>query len=112
MLERAYSASALNVAIQDGRDAGQSVMHVHAHVIPRKARDFKDVDDVYKELEGEGGDVGGQLERREGEKRRGDGYEAFVPPDTEGREARSEEEMQKEAEWLAKEMERVGEESG
>ena len=42
MLERVYGASALNIAMQDGPDAGQSVPHVHMHLIPRKAMDMDD----------------------------------------------------------------------
>ena len=30
-----YKASSLNIAVQDGEDAGQSVAHVHVHIIPR-----------------------------------------------------------------------------
>ena len=36
-LEKHYSADALNIAIQDGKDAGQSVPHVHVHILPRKS---------------------------------------------------------------------------
>ncbi|KAL5332802.1 HIT-like domain-containing protein [Aspergillus crustosus] len=36
MIERVYGATSLNIAIQDGPEAGQSVPHVHAHIIPRR----------------------------------------------------------------------------
>ena len=36
--------------VQDGFDAGQTVRHVHVHVIPRKSSDFEG-DQIYKELE-------------------------------------------------------------
>lgn len=36
-LEKHYAADALNIAIQDGKDAGQSVPHVHVHILPRKS---------------------------------------------------------------------------
>jgi bis(5'-adenosyl)-triphosphatase len=39
-IERHYSATAMNVAIQDGKDAGQSVPHVHVHILPRKAGEY------------------------------------------------------------------------
>jgi bis(5'-adenosyl)-triphosphatase len=39
------------VAVQDGRAAGQSVPHVHVHILPRSAGDFERNDDVYHELE-------------------------------------------------------------
>jgi bis(5'-adenosyl)-triphosphatase len=47
------SASSLsfNVAVQDGRAAGQSVPHVHVHILPRSSGDFARNDDVYQELE-------------------------------------------------------------
>eukprot|EP01036_Dinobryon_divergens_P005161 gene5161-6841_t len=37
--------------MQDGIAAGQSVPHVHCHILPRKIGDFKRMDDVYEELE-------------------------------------------------------------
>jgi bis(5'-adenosyl)-triphosphatase len=47
------SASSLsfNVAVQDGWAAGQSVPHVHVHILPRSSGDFVRNDDVYQELE-------------------------------------------------------------
>jgi bis(5'-adenosyl)-triphosphatase len=42
---------AFNVAVQDGRAAGQSVPHVHVHILPRTAGDFERNDDVYDALE-------------------------------------------------------------
>jgi bis(5'-adenosyl)-triphosphatase len=47
------SASSLsfNVAVQDGRAAGQSVPHVHVHILPRSSGDFARNDDIYQELE-------------------------------------------------------------
>ena len=42
---------AFNVAVQDGPGAGQSVPHVHVHILPRIAGDFARNDDVYDELE-------------------------------------------------------------
>lgn len=50
-LESHYGCSALNIAMQDGKDSGQSVPHVHVHMLPRKAGDFKRNDDVYEKLE-------------------------------------------------------------
>jgi bis(5'-adenosyl)-triphosphatase len=42
---------AFNVAVQDGRAAGQSVPHVHVHILPRTSGDFERNDDVYDALE-------------------------------------------------------------
>ncbi|XP_069668100.1 bis(5'-adenosyl)-triphosphatase isoform X2 [Haliaeetus albicilla] len=36
---------------QDGPEAGQTVKHVHVHVLPRRAGDFSRNDDVYEELQ-------------------------------------------------------------
>ena len=44
-LEKHYNAGGFNVAVQDGRVAGQSVPHVHVHILPRKAGDFEQTDD-------------------------------------------------------------------
>lgn len=51
VLEKHYNAEALNIAIQDGPAAGQSVEHIHCHLLPRKVGDFKRNDDVYAHLE-------------------------------------------------------------
>ena len=45
------NTTAFNVAVQDGLAAGQSVPHVHVHILPRKGGDFERNDDVYNELE-------------------------------------------------------------
>jgi bis(5'-adenosyl)-triphosphatase len=40
-----------NVAVQDGVAAGQSVPHVHVHILPRKTGDYAVNDHVYEDLE-------------------------------------------------------------
>ena len=45
------STSAFNVAVQDGFDAGQSVPHVHVHVLPRMKGDYENNDEVYNDLD-------------------------------------------------------------
>jgi bis(5'-adenosyl)-triphosphatase len=103
MLERVYKASALNIAIQDGEDAGQSVPHVHVHVLPRRAKDLDDrggPDAVYGLMDGEEGDVGGHLRQRDRRKE----SEALKVDADDQRKPRTEEEMRREAEWLADEM--------
>ncbi|KAJ8609226.1 hypothetical protein MRB53_039262 [Persea americana] len=102
LVERLYSATALNIAIQDGRAAGQSVPHVHAHVIPRKDADLDSCggsDAIYDMLDGEDGD----LAKHQRERQR------FPKPDETDRVARSDDEMAKEAEWLHKEMSKTEE---
>lgn len=102
MLERVYGPSALNIAIQDGADAGQSVPHVHAHIIPRQRADLKErggKDAIYVMLESEEGNIGSQLQERVVAK------EKFPAVDAdENRIPRSEEEMRAEAEFLSQEM--------
>ncbi|KAM6062083.1 bis(5'-adenosyl)-triphosphatase isoform 2-T3 [Chlamydotis macqueenii] len=43
--------SSLRFKGQDGPEAGQTVKHVHVHVLPRRAGDFSRNDDVYEELQ-------------------------------------------------------------
>ncbi|KAF2637485.1 HIT-like protein [Massarina eburnea CBS 473.64] len=107
-IERVYHASALNIAIQDGVDAGQSVPHVHTHIIPRKKEDLPNKDDIYQKLEGEEGDLARQLRESKTGEKNGEGTRGKFPAvdADEERKPRSEEVMQKEAEWLAGEMER------
>lgn len=50
VIESHYHADALNISIQDGPLAGQTVPHVHCHIIPRKLHDLANVDDVYGRL--------------------------------------------------------------
>jgi len=53
-----------NIAIQDGKDAGQTVPHMHCHVIPRTRVNENEVgegDGIYDRLQGEEGNVGGGL---------------------------------------------------
>ncbi|XP_022081530.1 bis(5'-adenosyl)-triphosphatase-like isoform X2 [Acanthaster planci] len=50
-LEVHYEVTAMSVGLQDGADAGQSVKHVHIHIVPRRKGDFKNNDDIYPLLE-------------------------------------------------------------
>jgi len=107
-ISRVYNASALNIAIQDGEDAGQSVPHLHAHVIPRRKADLGEGvpgDKVYDMMDGEEGDLGAHLRERDEDTKTGFRSKLKVDAD-ETRKPRSEEEMKKEAVWLAEEMEK------
>ena len=46
-----FNGTSSTVTIQNGPEAGQSVPHVHVHVMPRQAGDFEVNDDVYREIE-------------------------------------------------------------
>jgi bis(5'-adenosyl)-triphosphatase len=99
MIERVYNASSLNIAIQDGPAAGQSVPHLHAHIIPRSVKDLEHVggsDAIYEMLEDSGAELAMQYRKKS----------KFPKPDEAAREPRSNEDMRKEAEWLSQEMEK------
>lgn len=51
MTEHFYATSSATVTVQDGELAGQTVAHVHCHVMPRRKGDFAQNDDIYVELE-------------------------------------------------------------
>ncbi|XP_072954360.1 bifunctional bis(5'-adenosyl)-triphosphatase/adenylylsulfatase FHIT [Typha angustifolia] len=51
-LEKYHNASSLTLNIQDGPQAGQTVPHVHIHIIPRKEGDFEKNDEIYDALDG------------------------------------------------------------
>jgi bis(5'-adenosyl)-triphosphatase len=96
MIERVYNSSALNIAIQDGAVAGQSVPHVHAHIIPRKPADLPP-DEIYRKIEGPEGNIGRYLSDAER------GSFPTVHPE-EDRTPRSEAEMEEEVQNLAAEL--------
>ena len=102
MIERVFKATALNIAIQDGEDAGQSVKHVHVHIIPRNSGDLDHrggSDAIYDMMDSEEGNVGRELQKRQESK--------FAAPDVgQERKPKSDEEMRKEATWLSQEMEK------
>ncbi|TQE04621.1 hypothetical protein C1H46_009814 [Malus baccata] len=50
-LESYHKASSLTLAIQDGPEAGQTVPHVHIHILPRKGGDFEKNDEIYDALD-------------------------------------------------------------
>ncbi|KAI9654183.1 MAG: hypothetical protein M1829_000965 [Trizodia sp. TS-e1964] len=112
MLERVFGASSLNIGIQDGQWAGQSVPHVHAHIIPRKKDDAGTDDRIYKMLEEWEGELGwGFISRAIGDDARGlQGLkgETLHMPVSEGgdsqRKDRTMQDMQSEAAWLHGEM--------
>ncbi len=51
--ERVFGATASTYVIQDGKDAGQTIPHVHLHIMPRRPGDFQRNDDIYTKVEEE-----------------------------------------------------------
>lgn len=104
--------TAFNIAVQDGRAAGQTVPHVHVHVIPRYAEDGVVGDEVHELLAGEEGNVGGALwDAAAAERPRPSG--GFERVEEGERRVRGMEEMEAEAEVfrnILKEMEKEEEE--
>lgn len=93
-VESHFGATSLTLAIQDGPAAGQTVSHVHVHVLPRRPGDFENNDEVYDAIDKASTEAKAALGNRgEGEKR--------VDLDQERR-PRTQEEMAAEAAELRK----------
>ncbi|KAG6015426.1 hypothetical protein E4U54_003502 [Claviceps lovelessii] len=97
-------SGSFTVAVQDGPEAGQTVPHLHVHVIPRTANDVgANPDALYARMAGEEGNVGGALWDRDHEcgcedARRPAAGGAMAPIEDAARVARTAEDMQREAE--------------
>lgn len=94
-----YGAQGSNIAVQDGPVAGQSVPHVHVHILPRKlagdAFEGRKNDDIYGRLDGDAAgmrhDWDAILARRP----------IVGAVDDAARESRTMAQMEEEAAWLA-----------
>ncbi|XP_025203414.1 deaminated glutathione amidase [Melanaphis sacchari] len=52
-MEQVHNTNSSSIVIQDGQHAGQTIKHVHVHIIPRKSGDFLANDDIYRKLQNE-----------------------------------------------------------
>lgn len=50
-IERIFDADAVTISIQDGEAAGQTVPHLHVHILPRRKGDIQPKDRVYDLLD-------------------------------------------------------------
>lgn len=80
--------------LQDGPVAGQSVPHVHVHVLPRVPNDLAKNDDIYGEIDKDSAslmqDWDKALQNRP----------SFTAVDDDDRKPRTMEQMEQEAKWL------------
>ncbi|QPG75698.1 hypothetical protein FOA43_003057 [Brettanomyces nanus] len=95
-IEKVYKADSLNLSMQDGIGAGQSVPHVHFHIIPRYLKDGYG-DHIYDMLEQNEANLNGFFRKV--------CQERVVAADLERR-PRSMEVMEKEAIWLHEELQK------
>uniref|UniRef100_A0A6I8N982 Bis(5'-adenosyl)-triphosphatase n=1 Tax=Ornithorhynchus anatinus TaxID=9258 RepID=A0A6I8N982_ORNAN len=49
VVEKHFNGTSITFSVQDGPEAGQTVKHVHVHVLPRKVGDFSRNDSIYDE---------------------------------------------------------------
>lgn len=94
-----------NIAVQDGEDAGQSVPHVHCHIIPR-LKSNEEGDQIYDRLASEEGNVGGGFWDRDQRPKPGGHFPKIEDAD---RKPRSAEEMNEEAGLYRVQMKRIDE---
>ncbi len=50
ILENVFPSNGFNLTLQDGESAGQTIEHIHFHIIPRVTNDLPDPGDWYPKL--------------------------------------------------------------
>ncbi|ODV94551.1 hypothetical protein PACTADRAFT_3436 [Pachysolen tannophilus NRRL Y-2460] len=101
-IEYLYKADSLNISIQDGAAAGQSVPHLHTHILPRYFTDGYG-DAIYDKLQQNGENLNQMYQEQQQQQQQVPTKKLTVP---EERIPRTMEEMQVEAKWLANELEK------
>ncbi|KAJ3035710.1 hypothetical protein HDV00_003471 [Rhizophlyctis rosea] len=84
VIEKEYGGESLTITIQDGPASGQTVPHVHVHVIPRKGGDWADNDDIYPEIDQKEKELAKELQSQ---------HEAHKGVDNEERKPRTQDDM-------------------
>ncbi|XP_023211076.1 nitrilase and fragile histidine triad fusion protein NitFhit-like [Centruroides sculpturatus] len=51
VVEKKHNSNSSTITIQDGSDAGQTIKHVHIHILPRHPGDFQNNDEIYIRLQ-------------------------------------------------------------
>ncbi|CCG25798.1 Hnt2 dinucleoside triphosphate hydrolase [Candida orthopsilosis Co 90-125] len=106
-ITKTYKADSLNIAIQDGPEAGQSVPHLHTHIIPRYMTDGYG-DSIYSKLESE--DLEAEYKRFEVRKRQYLDHlkvdKSELAQNDADRKERTPTTMQEEATWLNNEIQK------
>jgi bis(5'-adenosyl)-triphosphatase len=64
LLMKAYSRTSFDWALQDGVAAGQSIRHLHLHILPRVVGDLPEAGDWVRELPGLADESGAANRRR------------------------------------------------
>lgn len=103
IVQRLTNSPACTVAIQDGKESGQSVPHLHVHVIPRKDGDFTPNDIIYAHLEEFGLQLHKNMQKNESESSKKSGHESergLAPDPDQERKPRSAQAMSNEANWI------------
>ncbi|ORY81578.1 HIT-like domain-containing protein, partial [Protomyces lactucae-debilis] len=95
VLQTVYKATGTTISLQDGPVAGQSVPHVHVHILPRKANDLPNSDDIYGQLDQQSEEMLQSWQAALAQRPK------FTVVDDESRKPRTIDEMEEEAKQLA-----------